>query len=115
MQVRRLPLVPLESIVRGYLTGSAWAEYQRSGTVHGIPLPSGMKESQKLETPLWTPSTKAEQGEHDENISPQKAREIVGEDVARRVEEVSLKVYEMVCVLPFFFVASFSSMFATSH
>ena len=99
MQVHRLPLVPLESIVRGYLTGSAWAEYLRSGTVHGIPLPKGMKESQKLETPLWTPSTKAEQGEHDENISPQKASEIVGEDVARRVAEVSLKVYEMVCNL----------------
>ncbi|KAK5136164.1 hypothetical protein LTR08_004001 [Meristemomyces frigidus] len=95
MQVRRLPLVPLESIVRGYLTGSAWAEYQRSGTVHGIALPAGMRESQKLATPLWTPSTKAEQGAHDENISPARAAEIVGTEVARRVEEISLLVYQM--------------------
>ncbi|RMY22322.1 hypothetical protein D0867_02785 [Hortaea werneckii] len=95
MQVRKHPILPLESIVRGYITGSAWAEYQRSGTVHGIPMPEGLKESQKLECPIWTPSTKAEQGEHDENISPAKAREIVGEEVAGKVEEVSLKVYGM--------------------
>ncbi|KAI7154906.1 putative phosphoribosylaminoimidazole-succinocarboxamide synthase [Hortaea werneckii] len=95
MQVRKHPILPLESIVRGYITGSAWAEYQRSGTVHGIPMPGGLKESQKLEQPIWTPSTKAEQGEHDENISPAKAREVVGEGVAGKVEEVSLKVYGM--------------------
>lgn len=96
MQVRRLPLVKLESIVRGYITGSAWAEYCKHGTVHGMPMPPGLQESQKLETPIWTPSTKAEQGEHDENISRAKAAELVGEDVARRVEEASLRVYEMV-------------------
>ncbi|KAI7489954.1 putative phosphoribosylaminoimidazole-succinocarboxamide synthase [Hortaea werneckii] len=95
MQVRKHPILPLESIVRGYITGSAWAEYQRSGTVHGIPMPAGLRESQKLERPIWTPSTKAEQGAHDENISPAKAREIVGEEVAGKVEEVSLRVYGM--------------------
>ncbi|GIZ38071.1 hypothetical protein CKM354_000149700 [Cercospora kikuchii] len=95
MQVRRVPVIPLESIVRGYITGSAWSEYKKSGTVHGMPAPAGLQESQKLEKPLWTPSTKAEQGEHDENISKQKAIEIVGEEVAKKVEEASLKIYEM--------------------
>ncbi|CAK1359263.1 unnamed protein product [Cercospora beticola] len=95
MQVNRVPVIPLESIVRGYITGSAWSEYKKSGTVHGMPAPAGLQESQKLEKPLWTPSTKAEQGEHDENISKQKAIEIVGEEVAKKVEEASLKIYEM--------------------
>ena len=72
MQVRKLKVIPLESIVRGYITGSAWSEYKKKGTVHGIKVPEGLVESQKLEQPLWTPSTKAEQGEHDENISPEK-------------------------------------------
>ncbi|EME86916.1 uncharacterized protein MYCFIDRAFT_30236 [Pseudocercospora fijiensis CIRAD86] len=95
MQVRRIPVIPLESIVRGYITGSAWSEYKKSGTVHGMPMPEGLKESQKLEKPMWTPSTKAEQGEHDENISRSKAVEIVGEEVAAKVEAASLKIYEM--------------------
>ncbi|KAF2717920.1 phosphoribosylaminoimidazolesuccinocarboxamide synthase [Polychaeton citri CBS 116435] len=95
MCVERLPLVPLESIVRGYITGSAWSEYVKKGTVHGMPMPEGLKESQKLEKPVWTPSTKAEQGMHDENISREKAIELVGEDVAKRVEEASLKIYEI--------------------
>jgi phosphoribosylaminoimidazole-succinocarboxamide synthase len=72
MQVRKLKVIPLESIVRGYITGSAWSEYKKKGTVHGIKVREGLVESQKLENPLWTPSTKAEQGEHDENISPEK-------------------------------------------
>ena len=116
MQVRKHPILPLESIVRGYITGSAWAEYQRSGTVHGIPMPPGLKESQKLERPIWTPSTKAEQGEHDENISPAKAREIVGEEVAARVEEVSLRVYGMVSFFFFFFFfLLLYFLFSSSH
>jgi len=98
MIVRRLPLVKLESIVRGYITGSAWSEYKKTGTFHGLAMPTGLKESQKLEKPLWTPSTKAEQGEHDENISPEKAAEIVGADVAKKVEAISLKVYQLVCL-----------------
>jgi phosphoribosylaminoimidazole-succinocarboxamide synthase len=74
MQVRKLKVIPLESIVRGYITGSAWSEYKKHGTVHGIEVPEGLFESQKLDRPLWTPSTKAEQGEHDENISPDKGK-----------------------------------------
>lgn len=111
MQVRKHPILPLESIVRGYITGSAWAEYQRSGTVHGIPMPQGLKESQKLDKPIWTPSTKAEQGAHDENISPAKAREMVGAEVAGKVEEVSLRVYGMVSFFLFFFFSSFCPLF----
>ncbi|KAM0718068.1 hypothetical protein Q7P37_006400 [Cladosporium fusiforme] len=94
MQVRRHEIVPLESIVRGYITGSAWSEYKKHGTVHGMPMPAGLQESQKLEKPIWTPSTKAEQGEHDENISRDKAIEIVGEEVAKKVEEASLVIYQ---------------------
>lgn len=94
MQVRRYQIVPLESIVRGYITGSAWKEYTASGTVHGIPLPSGLQESQKLEKAIWTPSTKAGQGEHDENISPEQAAKVVGPEVARKIETISLEIYE---------------------
>ncbi|KAK5740114.1 Bifunctional purine biosynthetic protein ade1 [Elasticomyces elasticus] len=95
MQVRRHPILPLESIVRGYITGSAWNEYRHSGTVNGMPMPEGLKESQKLESAIWTPSTKAEAGEHDENISKERAAEILGEEVAGRVEKVSLRLYEL--------------------
>jgi phosphoribosylaminoimidazole-succinocarboxamide synthase len=70
MQVQKLKVFPIESIVRGYITGSAWSEYKNSGTVHGMPMPEGLQESQKLEKPIWTPSTKAEVGEKDENITP---------------------------------------------
>ena len=100
MQVRRYQIIPLESIVRGYITGSAWSEYKAHGTVHGMPMPAGLKESQKLEKAIWTPSTKAEAGEHDENISKDRAIEIVGAEAARKIEEVSLQVYEMVCRMP---------------
>jgi len=92
MQVRRLKVFPIESIVRGYITGSAWSEYKKSGTVHGLKMPEGMKESQKLE-PIWTPSTKAEQGEHDENISPEKAAEIIGQNYADQIEKLSVDIY----------------------
>ncbi|KAK5111894.1 Bifunctional purine biosynthetic protein ade1 [Meristemomyces frigidus] len=95
LQVRRYPILPIESIVRGYITGSAWSEYKKSGTVNGLVMPKGLQESQKLETATWTPSTKAEQGEHDENISKERAAEILGKEVATRVEEVSLQIYEM--------------------
>ena len=93
MHVRRLKIFPLESIVRGYITGSGWAEYSRCGTVHGIPMPTGLQESQKLAQPLWTPSTKAEVGGKDENISPAQARELVGASYAQRIEELSLRIY----------------------
>ena len=93
MQVRRLQVFPLESIVRGYITGSGWAEYKKSGTICGIQMPVGLIEGQKLEKPLWTPSTKAELGEHDENISPAQAAKIVGEKYAKEIERLSLEVY----------------------
>ncbi|CAD0099612.1 unnamed protein product [Aureobasidium mustum] len=96
MHVRRLKVLPLESIVRGYITGSAWSEYKKTGTVHGIAMPRDLQESQKLEKPLWTPSTKAEVGDKDENISPEEATKIVGEKYAKKIEELSLKVYQIV-------------------
>lgn len=96
MQVRRFKIVPLESIVRGYITGSGWAEYKKSGTVHGMPMPTGLVESQRLDKAIWTPSTKAEQGEHDENISRDRAIEIVGKELAEKIEAASLEIYEKV-------------------
>ena len=72
MQVRRYQILPLESIVRGYITGTAWNEYTTHGTVHGIPMPAGLREGERLQKPIWTPSTKAEAGRKDENISPEK-------------------------------------------
>ncbi|KAK2026694.1 saicar synthetase [Colletotrichum zoysiae] len=95
MQVRRLKVIPLEAIVRGYITGSAWSEYKAKGTVHGIRVPEGMQQSQAFPTPLYTPSTKAEQGAHDENIHPDEAVRVLGGDaaLARRVEELALALY----------------------
>jgi phosphoribosylaminoimidazole-succinocarboxamide synthase len=83
----------IEVIVRGYLVGSGWAEYKRSGTVCGIQLPAGLKEAARLPKPLFTPSTKAPQGQHDENISPAQAAEIVGKDVADKVEKLAIQIY----------------------
>lgn len=71
MVVKKMKMLPIESIVRGYITGSAWSSYRKDGTVNGVALVPGLRESQKLERPIWTPSTKAEIGLHDENISPQ--------------------------------------------
>lgn len=94
MQVLRERILPIESIVRGYITGSGWSEYTKSGTVNGIALPTGLIEGQKLPEPLWTPSTKAEVGGKDENISPEKARALIGDEkIAQRVEELSLAIY----------------------
>jgi phosphoribosylaminoimidazole-succinocarboxamide synthase len=94
MQVRRLRILPIESIVRGYITGSGWSEYTKSGTVNGIKIPTGLVEGQKLPEPLWTPSTKAEVGGKDENIAPEKAREMIADEtIAKKVEELSLAIY----------------------
>ncbi|RKO92319.1 hypothetical protein BDK51DRAFT_37537 [Blyttiomyces helicus] len=93
MLVKKLKILPVEAIVRGYITGSAWSEYKKKGTVCDIPLPAGLRESEQLEKPLFTPSTKAELGDHDENIHPSKLTGIIGERYAREVEEISLKVY----------------------
>ncbi|KAK0121527.1 Bifunctional purine biosynthetic protein ade1 [Cadophora gregata] len=94
MQVRRLKIFPIEAIVRGYITGSAWKEYQRTGTVHTIPIAAGLKNAEAFpQGAIYTPSTKAEAGQNDENISPAQAAEIVGEKYAKRIEELALKLY----------------------
>lgn len=94
MWVKKLKMLPVECIVRGYITGSGWADYQKTGKICGISLPAGLQESQKFEEPLFTPSTKADQGDHDENISYERTCEILGEDLARRVKEKTIAVYE---------------------
>jgi phosphoribosylaminoimidazole-succinocarboxamide synthase len=92
MLAREAQMLPIECIVRGYLTGSAWKEYQRSGTMHGTPLPEGLLESSALPEPVFTPSTKAEEG-HDVNISFDEAVTLVGAELAERAREVSLALY----------------------
>jgi phosphoribosylaminoimidazole-succinocarboxamide synthase len=91
--VRKLDPLPVEAIVRGYLAGSGWKDYRRDGTVCGIPLPDGLREADKLPEPLFTPSTKAELGAHDENISFEKMIDLVGREIAERVRDVSLAIY----------------------
>ena len=93
MYVRRAEMLPIECIVRGYITGSAWKEYQRSGTMHGAPMPAGLQESDRLPEPVFTPSTKAADGLHDENIDFDRAVEMVGADVAERAREISIELY----------------------
>jgi phosphoribosylaminoimidazole-succinocarboxamide synthase len=93
MLVRKCQMLPLECIVRGYLAGSALKEYQKSGTACGIELPAGLVNSSKLEQPIYTPSTKAEIGEHDENISYERSAGIVGEANAAALRDLTLKVY----------------------
>ena len=91
---KRLKPVAVEAIVRGYLVGSGWKEYQRSGTVCGIQLPAGLQEAQQLPEPIFTPSTKAEVGDHDENISFAQCAAIIGEDLAKQVRDASLALYQ---------------------
>ena len=79
-------MFPIESIVRGYITGTAWAEYNTSKTVNGMPPPDGLEHGQKLPTLMWTPSTKAELGDKDENITRKQAYELVGEEVGKKIE-----------------------------
>jgi phosphoribosylaminoimidazole-succinocarboxamide synthase len=92
MLVKKAKVFPIECIVRGYISGSAWKSYQKDSSVCGIKLPSGMQESEKFDDPLFTPSTKAETG-HDLNISYNKMKEIIGIDDAERIKEISLKIY----------------------
>ena len=93
--VRRLEMVPLECVVRGYLTGSGWKDYQREGAVCGIPLPPGLEESARLPQPIFTPATKAELGAHDENVDAARAGEIVGDHaLVARLGEISIALYE---------------------
>ena len=94
MLVYKAKPLPVECIVRGYLSGSGWLEYQDQGSISGVPLPEGLKESSQLPEPIFTPSTKADVGIHDENISFEDAVHIVGEDIARQVRRISLKIYQ---------------------
>ena len=94
MLVKKAKPLPIECIVRGYLSGSFWKAYQKDTTVCGFPLPPGMAESDKFEKPLFTPSTKADQGEHDENISIETMEEIVGKEEAVKIADVSIKLYQ---------------------
>ena len=92
MIVKKVRLIPVECVVRGYLSGSAWEEYQKQGTVNGEPLPEGLKESQELPELLFTPTTKAETG-HDQPLSTDELKEMVGETMARELKEKSLAIY----------------------
>ena len=101
MECKKLTMLPIECIVRGYITGSGWASYQKNGTVCGITLPEGLKESDKLPEPIYTPSTKADLGEHDENISYEKSVEILkklypekGEEYAAKLRDLTIALYK---------------------
>ena len=93
MLVKRLQPLPIEAVVRGYLAGSGWKEYQAGGTVCGVALPPGLQLASKLPQPIFTPATKAEMGEHDENISFERAAEIIGAERAAEVRDVALRLY----------------------
>ncbi len=93
MLVDELEIVPFECVVRGYLVGSGWKEYQAGGTVCGIELPDGLVEANQLPEPIFTPATKAEQGEHDENVSFEVMASRAGQDLAERLREISLELY----------------------
>ena len=94
MLVKKLKMLPVECIVRGYITGSGWAEYQKTGTVCNIKLPEGLQECQKLDEPIFTPSTKAELGNHDENISFERCKEILGNELAEKVKNATISIYK---------------------
>jgi phosphoribosylaminoimidazole-succinocarboxamide synthase len=92
--VRKLKALPIEAIVRGYLVGSGWKEYKAKGTVCGIELPAGLQEASKLPAPIFTPSSKAAVGEHDENISLQQCADLIGKDMAEQVAKVAIALYQ---------------------
>ena len=91
--VKRLKPLPVEAIVRGYLIGSGWKDYQQSGFICGIPLPEGLQQAEQLPEAIYTPSSKADVGEHDENISFEQTVELLGEELATKIKEVSLQLY----------------------
>jgi len=93
MLVKRLKPLPVEAVVRGYLAGSGWQEYQQSQSVCGVKLPAGLKNASRLPEPIFTPATKAEMGDHDENISFDRMQQIIGADLAERVRSTAIKLY----------------------
>ena len=92
--VKKLRPLPVEAVVRGYIIGSGWKDYQKTGAVCGIQLPKGLQQAAKLAEPIFTPATKAEMGEHDENISFEQMAKLVGEPLAKKVRDVSLRLYK---------------------
>jgi len=92
--VRKLKPLPIEAVVRGYIIGSGWKDYQATGRVCGIELPAGLKLAQQLPEAIFTPATKAEMGEHDENIDYAAVEKLIGADLARQVKEVALRLYK---------------------
>ncbi|MBN2644064.1 MAG: phosphoribosylaminoimidazolesuccinocarboxamide synthase [Desulfuromonadaceae bacterium] len=94
MLVKKAKPLPVECIVRGYISGSGWKDYQKTGAICGIPLPAGLKESDKLPEVIFTPSTKAELGTHDENIPFEKVEELCGKDLAAKVRNATIAIYE---------------------
>ncbi|MDI6448787.1 phosphoribosylaminoimidazolesuccinocarboxamide synthase [Sedimentisphaerales bacterium M17dextr] len=94
MLVKKVEVLPIECVVRGYLAGSGWKEYQADGTVCGVKLPAGLKQCQKLPEPIFTPATKAELGAHDENISFERAAEIIGSEKAAYVRDRSIEIFQ---------------------
>jgi phosphoribosylaminoimidazole-succinocarboxamide synthase len=96
MLVERLEMVPVECVVRGYITGSGWKDYQSTGAVCGIELPAGLRESEQLPEPIFTPATKAEVGDHDENVDFERAAEIVGDrELLEELRRLSIAIYEL--------------------
>ena len=94
MLVKKAKVVPIECIVRGYISGSGWNDYSKTGAISGITLPKGLLESEKFSEPIFTPSTKAEIGQHDENISAEEATKIVDKDTFNKVKEATIKIYK---------------------
>ena len=94
MLVKRLKPIPVEAVVRGYLAGSGWAEYQQNQSVCGVPLPAGLQNASKLPEPIFTPAAKAEAGEHDENISYDQVVTLVGPELAAQIKQLSIAIYE---------------------
>src|SRR3954471_1423782 len=99
MLVRALDMYPIECVVRGYLTGSGWAEYRESQSVCGVPLPAGLSDGDRLPEPIYTPAWKAPMGEHDENISFERTVELVGEAVATALRDLSLAIFSRASVI----------------
>ncbi len=97
MLVKRLKPLPVEAVVRGYLAGSGWKEYQSNGAVCGVPLPPGLTNASRLPTPIYTPAAKAAVGDHDENITFEKTVEMIGLDLATRIRDISIRLYVEAC------------------
>jgi phosphoribosylaminoimidazole-succinocarboxamide synthase len=93
MLVKRLKPIPVEAVVRGYLAGSGWQEYQQSRSVCGVPLPAGLNNASRLPQPIFTPAAKAAVGEHDENITFERVVDMIGEDLATRIRDISIRLY----------------------